>query len=545
MNRAVVSLIWEVCARERWATIFAVGALPVCCVINLFCGGTVRPNLFFPLEFIVLLLALATIFWLFCFAQRDAVRGSVGGFSAFTFVLPIRTAQLVSVRVAGGMVAVVAFYFGWSQLIFPNWGLQVPHAWLGIHLLGLACMMASAQTVTWSLFAFPWIRFVSLATVLIGLGAFGIGVPSDDFRLMSSTAAALTFVGLTAVAWIAAIQGVARDRCGKWVGWTGRLLEQVIDLVPGRGKGFVSAAAAQFWFESCRTVLFVALVSAVPVAAMGAFLPLAATAGNVVWAILLSLPLLNVAMASVVGQGLAGSDYWSRQPGISLFVATRPISTGSLLVTKLKVVFVVWLVALALILVLTPIAFGAFYLLPRESLALPTWSEFQRQNGPMLGWISDPWIIALILAVSWQSMLEGLSRGLIGRSGKIMWRNLVRLFVVGAVISAGIWIYRNPAWHEGTLSALPWAASSLVIYKVVNSAISFRWATTRGLLSNGQLFVLGVIWLGLAGVMIGAYEHIKGSQILPAPLLLSIAAWFLPGPAIPASILRLADNRHT
>src|SRR4051812_25969384 len=195
--------------------IAVVAAIPVSYALDLACRRF-SPHLFIPFQFIIFLLAMATIFWLFSVAQGEVWQEKPWGLPPYLFTLPIRTGTLVTVRIACGILAVVSFHFAWTQSIFPTWQIQLPRYGLPIHLLTLSCMMVLAQAVVWSLHAFPLLRIFALTIALTGCGILGIAVPSDDFRQLSPTALATILVGILILGWTSAILGVARDRRGEW-----------------------------------------------------------------------------------------------------------------------------------------------------------------------------------------------------------------------------------------------------------------------------------------------------------------------------------------
>src|SRR5215212_7896837 len=103
MNSPLISIGWELLARKRWATALVAIALPLSYGLNLLwpnLGRAVReghePGFFMPFEFVAFLLSMATLFWLFSYAEPDRT-GKQSGFPARLFVLPMRTFQLVSI----------------------------------------------------------------------------------------------------------------------------------------------------------------------------------------------------------------------------------------------------------------------------------------------------------------------------------------------------------------------------------------------------------------------------------------------------------------
>jgi hypothetical protein len=419
---------------------------------------------------------------------------------------------------------------------------------LPIQVLALAAMMVVTQAIAWSLNAFPWIRLVSLAAALIGLGWLAIVIPSDEFQWMNPTALALTFAGVTVAGWVAAVFGVARDRRGEWVGWTGRLWQRSLDLLPAGQSAFSSAPAAQFWFERSRKVAFCSLLFSLPIVVMVAFLPLVSFLdmerhGSL--AIISIIPVLLV-MASTVGQGLAKSDYWSREQGINLFQAVRPMATGGFVMAKLKVSILISLISFALIVIASPFAFSLPYLFSHPNLELPSWSSFQQKNAEVLRFASDPVTIALVLGVTWHSMVSGLSIGLLGHSRKTLIVNIIGLIVLTGTVSAAVWLFLHPAWQPVVFPLLPWIAGGLVILKTISAYVAFRSVRIGGLVSRNQFWILIAIWLGFLVLILGGSWRVlfNLNQMIPGPVLLFLTAWFLPGSELPNCALHMANDRH-
>jgi hypothetical protein len=345
------------------------------------------------------------------------------------------------------------------------------------------------------------------------------------------------------VGWISAILGVARDRRGEWEGWTGKALSQLLDALPSRKRGFASAVRAQFWYEWHRKGFFASVIFALPVALSAIVLPLGPALyldRPAVALLIAGVPLLGLIMASCIGQGMAKFEYWTSPHGITLFLATRPISTGSLVMAKLKIAAVVTLLGYALIVLFAPLVISSLQWIPD----LPPWSEFQRQYGDILGWFAHPLVVALILGATWQSLVAGLSIGLLGQRRKMLLANFTAMIIVTTTITGGLWIYRHPEWHPRVFPILSLVAVLLVGWKVVRAIRSFRSARTQGLFTCHQHLALGVIWDALALVVLAAAYRMYEARLLSGPVSLFAAGYLFPGSELPNCALRLANDRH-
>src|SRR5262249_46579779 len=135
--------------------------------------------------------------------------------------------------------------------------------------------------------------------------------------------------------------------------------------------------------------------------------------------------ILSLIMAAMTGGSLAKADFWSARLGLISFAATRPVTTGELLMAKLKVGTVVLFAGWAIIMVLSPVAFNApRWILPSE-FPLPTWTEVKQIYPALIALLSNPILYAAVLALSWQSMVGALSISLLGQPNQVLMQSFV------------------------------------------------------------------------------------------------------------------------
>src|SRR6185436_1576660 len=146
--------------------------------------------------------------------------------------------------------------------------------------------------------------------------------------------------GLAVVAFAFAWVCIAHQRCGggQRRSWLRYLIERIADALPGRRKDFRSAASAQLWYEWRRAgLLLPSCIGALLVLIIGPLSWLLRNdAGSAVWILAWTLAMPMI-LALPLGKGFSKADFWSKDLSLPAFVAVRPLATGELVVTKMKV----------------------------------------------------------------------------------------------------------------------------------------------------------------------------------------------------------------
>ena len=180
--------------------------------------------------------------------------------------------------------------------------------------------------------------------------------------------------------------------------------------MPRRTKDFATSPAAQFWFEWRHSGLMLPVSTLFVVAVIF---------GRISWIFrhdadftvdtlpkILATPLV---LAFVIGKGFIKPDLGSMNLSVPSFLAVRPISSGEIVASKMKVA--AWSVALAWVFV-----FGFL------GLWLPFWANRAGLNDSFLtpcvcstahSWVTIILLSILALAVlTWRLMVNGLWAGL-------------------------------------------------------------------------------------------------------------------------------------
>jgi hypothetical protein len=538
MNSPTTAIAWELWSRNRWATTTVAVAIPFLAIVNSSWLG----EWFRMVEVLLLFFSMTTLVWTFCCVEPDA-RGKHGGFPPRTFTLPLSTIRLVAVPMLGGALTLAAVYWLWTQLIFTVWDVVVPAALVRVQLLTVAAMLFTLQAIAWSLYRFPLIRIVLIVAAMIGIGMLGLAAPGKGFRNMSEPAVLGTLGVIAALAFAAAVTGVSRDRRGAWEGWTQRVIDRALAMLPRRRKAFTSAAGAQVWFEWRGKALILSAVLALPmilvmmiypVPTMGHFDPVmtATTYAN--------LPCVTLVLAWCVGMTLAKTDYWTRET-LSSFVTARPLTDGDIVLAKLKAAALIIATAALLFIALAIPSFNVGYWLNSTDMNWPSWSQFKAQNPQLLLNVSHPLVLLTAFAVTWVIMAEGLAIGLRGQTSVVI-QSVVRVSLFFAAVIVVSLLARTPGGLRFLVAILPWASGLLITWKVTTTVLWLK--RTRSLYSSKQRICLAALWLLVVGCIAGTAALVWTHISMFDRAIVFIAAFLAPGSALFRAAASLHYNRH-
>jgi hypothetical protein len=535
MNSAAKAIAWDLWSRNRVALIAVMVGLPLMLIPG--------HEWFRVFQAMFFMFAMAILYWSFCYAEVDA-RGRHAGFPSRMFVLPLRTRFLAGLPMIYGACTIVLFYIFWRQFVLPMWDVRLEASWARVHLVGLVAMMWSLQAIVWSLYRFQWLRLFFLMTVVIGIGVLGLLVPAQDFRKMNEADVELTLGIIALLAFVGGIAGVARDRRGEWEGWSQRVIDAALSALPHRGSRFKSSGDAQLWFEWRGKALFLCLVIlAVTLFPVITFpLPAAlhsdpgAAAGFYA-----TVPLIALCMAWTLGFNLARTDYWSRGP-LSSFITARPLSSGDIVVAKLKAAALVTMtVTLLFALLAVPVFNIPHWWWRGEDHDFPSFSEWVRQNPELIRTLSHPVVVLTTLFVLWAAMVDSLSLGLKGGKSQFT-QTILRVALVIGILILVAWLGDIPRGRRLLLDSLPWATRLIVTWKLVVTAFAFF--QSRRLYSSRQLLAVIGLWV-ITALLVVCTVSIAWTWIPAVNRVIAfLAALLLPGSALGRAPINLDRSRH-
>jgi len=340
---------------------------------------------------------------------------------------------------------------------------------------------------------------------------------------------------------------VARDRRGEWEGWTQRVIDRLLSWLPRRRSPFSSAADAQLWFEWRGKAMFLCFVLLIAMLGPVILWPVPKALqfdGGAAASFYASLPLVALCAAWSMGFGLAYTDYLSIsiRAGLSSFVTTRPMSSGDIVMAKLK--------AAGLVTIATGLLFAVFavpvFNVPHwwfnsADHNFPSFSEFVRQNRELMLAISHPVIVLTALFVMWATMVDSLALGLKPRHVQIVQSVLKVAALIVALILVS-WAMNTPAGRRFLVNALPWVTGLMIVWKVVTTLLAMLRA--QRFYSGRQLATVIGLWLTTALLVSWTAAILWTDTVIIDRIIVFFAAWLLPGAALARAPLNLDRSRH-
>jgi hypothetical protein len=545
MHSPVSAIVWEIWAKNRRTLLVAFGLIPLCAL-----GQNVIPpgkEMASFTQSLCVMITVVSVIWVCSYTANDS-RGRFSGFPSWMYTLPLRTSLMVMWPVLLGAVLISAAVSLWEITICRYWGIPIEAQNLGWHVLLMIGCMAWIQALVWSLHRFRWIRIVALVAIIYGF--IYVGLVGHVWKFQGG--ASLWFGGVsigTLLAVVAAIAGVERDRRGEWVGWTGRLLEFILDSIPRRRGGFPSPAKAQLWFEWRRRgiLLGVFLGVPLPLAMMLIPLPEALYLDPIETLVSFSLPfwfLLFIAQA--IGGAVAKSDPWSAELSLHPLVATKPQSTAALVFAKMKSAAAITALGWILFIILSVpvIAWCNQANWPNEQ-ARRFWPDFAINFPRVWKWISNPLVIVAMLVVTWHGITQAMSVTLTGSKSRVLRATWTAAIVWALLIAVAVWAFKEPDRTRVLLffRVLPVFTIALLGWKLFRAITAF--AAARRLLSRRHFYVLFGLWLTVAAlVLIAALVARVDAGISSTILWFVVILQIFPAEEIPACVVALAGNRH-
>jgi hypothetical protein len=557
MRSPALAIGWQLWLRHRWAlsAVFVCWlALAVLCRLPV--AADLGPGILFALALPPVSASMVYPLVIFTYSLETAnFDARESGFPARMFTLPLRTPALVGWPMLYGAGVAALLWLAWAYGVFRPVGISVARAWLAV--LFAACM-AWLQALAWCPFAVPWLR---VAVVLTVMAVVVIAPPvAVEHGAPVGVVAGLLALSLPA-AYGVAVAGVGRARRGDLpgAGWFPRLAALVTAARQRPGRAFASAVRAQAWLEwrqrglaypillgvfllPCAFGFLGVIEQFVTDLASSGLSPAHAaavrtiSAPGVVLAVLL-LPPLYVAwmMAGEMGKMNLGN----KAPAIASLLATRPLSSGDLVLAKFRMAVRSTLAGWALLLAVS----GAWLVLGGKVPRLAG-SALVGQVGPVRAGLFALLAVLALVLLTWLQMIKGMWVGLAGR-GWVLRGNMLAVVAIGtAVVVAGLWLSRHPEYGPGLEAALPWALGGLVAAKLLTAAALVRAVRRRGLWPPAAVAGLVVGWLAAAAFLAAVPYSLLPPEHVPARYVLLSAALLVPLVRVAAAPLALDFNRH-
>ena len=459
-----------------------------------------------------------------------AARESI--FPARMFTLPVTTRALAGWPMLYGTTAAASLWMATALLARWPGGVDVYVPWVWPALL-MAAYLAWTQALMWMPYGLPGVRVVIAVLWLMVVDIMVLLALNYKARELVMVAICAPQIPLAyLVAWI----GVARARRGDVPDWSG-LFARIGPrggLFPTRQRDrFLSPARAQTWFEWRRhgRTLPALVAIVVPVELLLLFIPGNDTA-PIVFEILFIALITPPFMAAFTAAALNTS---------TPYMATRPLTSASLIAAKVKMT--VWSTLVAWLLVIVFMA-GALLLSGR----MPVVVERGRAGAEVTGTIrliaAVLFVVAALVASTWKHLVQSLCIGLSGRDWLIKGSVLLALAFLVALGPLADGIIRNRNVQSAIWNGLPWILVALVFLKMIaGSWVAIRLCDSR-LLSDRTLVAGAACWLVTVLALYGVLEWFAASPLIPRYFLGAIAIVQVPLVRVSAAPLALAWNRH-
>ena len=546
MRSAAAAFAWEFQRRLRWGLV-AVGvylaALALVQFVILGPHSPIHPLRSVTFAFTVnvpLTAAFMYFIAVFAYGLAGDLTERQSLYPARKFTLPVSTAALVGWPMLYGTLTLAGLWVVVALVALWPSGVPAPLVWPALFA---AAFVAWLQVFAWMPYGLPGLRMIVAVLWLTTIDA--VAWLAMENKVRDSVMVAIMAPQIP-LAYLAAWYAVGRARRGDTPDWRGVFarLARIADVLPRRHGGFPSAARAQAWFEWHQhgrslpfwvaivvpfEVLFLFAVRREPVV-----LTLIGLAG-----MLLTAPFLAAFVALTVGR--ANPDA-SNAYGLTPFLATRPLSTGALVVAKFRMALAstltAWLLVLAGILLGLAVS-GSWPVVIERARGLAVFF------GPPRAVVIALLCLLALLAATWKQLAQGLCIGLTGREGLIKASVLVRLsllILIGLIISV---LSESPGARIALWNSVRWIPAALVFFKMCAAAwIATRLARGR-LIGDGQLVTTTAAWLALVLALYGVLAWlVDTTDMIPHDFLVLVAILAVPL-ARPAAVpLALTWNRH-
>jgi hypothetical protein len=458
-----------------------------------------------------------------------AARQSI--FPSRMFTLPVTTRALAGWPMLYGTAAAASLWIATAILVRWPGGVDVYVPWVWPALL-TAAYLAWTQALMWMPYGLPGVRVV--------IAALWLAVVDTIVLLaLNYKARELVMVAICApqipVAYLVAWYAVARARRGDVPDWRGRFAPRpaVVSDSSGTEPRFLSPARAQMWLEWRRhgRTLPALVAIVVPVELLLLFIPGNDT-GPVVFLTLIVVLITPPFLAIFAAAALSTS---------TTFVATRPMTSASLIAAKVRMTIWSTLAAWLLVIVCVPVALVM-------SGTMPVFVERVRAGVEVTGRLRAIAVAALVFAAlfaaTWKRLVQSLCIGLTGRDWVIKSTVLLALVFLVAVGPLVEWIHFDRHVQSAIWNGLPWVLVCLVCVKACAGAwVAIRLYDSR-LLSDRALVAGAACWLVTVAALYGVLEWVAASPLVPRYFLGAIAVLSVPLARVSASPLALAWSRH-
>jgi hypothetical protein len=226
---------------------------------------------------------------------------------------------------------------------------------------------------------------------------------------------------------------------------------------------------------------------------------------------------------------------------VTPFIATRPLTSVSLVTAKLKVTIWSTLATWLLVIIAIPLAL-------RLSGTSPLVIEWTRKLIEAVGTPRASAIVLLgfsaLLASTWKQLVQSLYIGMSGRAWLVKGSVFLALSLLTLFVVLAEWVIRNGEVIAALWNALPWILAVLVCFKIFAAArIAMRLHDSRQL-SDRTLILGAACWAIAVFALYGLLVWLLPTLLFRTYLLALVAILAIPLARLSAAPLALSWNRH-
>jgi hypothetical protein len=543
MRSPAAAIAWEFRRRHRWGLMALCAYLLALAPIKLLILGPGQRVEVDDLSFaMVVMVPLTGTFMYFLAVFSFGLSGDLAArqsmYPARMFTMPLTSAALAGWPMLYGSVAMALLWLATRLLaVWPS-DVDIPVIWPA---LLAASLLAWTQALTWMPYPLPGLRVV--ATVL-WLAAIDSVVMLELHYKASEPVMLAILAPHVPLAYFAARFAVARARRGDVPNWREIFARrgETADALPRRRDHFPSAARAQMWFEWRRVgrslPAMVGILLPFELALLFIFRETPVLVFETLVGVLLTPPFMAAFAAATVSKSNPhGSDSY----GVTPFMATRPLTSASLIAARLKATIGSTLAAWLLVLVAIPLALKLSHTFP----LVIAWT------GHLVEAAGTPRAVAIVLlgfsalmASTWKQLVQSLYIGLSGREWVVKASVFLALSFLAVIGPLALWIIRNRAVIAALWNAFPSILAVLVCVKLSAAAWIAIRLRDRRLLSDRALIIGAACWDVIVFALFGLLAWILPALLIRRSLLALVAILGIPLVRLSAAPLALAWNRH-
>jgi hypothetical protein len=538
MRSPAAAIAWQFRRRHRWGLMAMIGYLFILAIIKLVIlerGQRVGFDEESFAFFVAVPVAATFLYFLsvFSFGLSGDLAARESMYPARMLALPVTTPALAGLPMLYGTTVITGLWFGMRLLVLWPVDVDVPVIWPA---LLAASLLAWTQVLTWMPYPLRGLRVIITVLWLVAIDT----IVMLALYLKASEAVMLAILAPhVPLAYLAARSAVARARRGDVPEWRGRFARA------GRTRPrdhFPSSARAQLWFEWRQYGRSLpGLIAILLPFELALLFPFSHTP-ELIFEVLLLVAFTPPFMAAFVAATAARSGATTSDAhGLSPFIATRPMTNGSLIAAKMKAMIRSALAAWMLVLIATPLAL-------KFSGAAPVVIERAHRLVEVMGMPRAIAILLLALATlvasTWKQFVQSLYIGMSGREWVVKGSVFAALTFLAVVLPLVVWISRSRQAMAVLWNNFALIMAVLVCFKLSAAVwIAMRLRDKR-LLRDRTLVIGAVCWDVAVFALYGLLVWIVPLTLIRSYVLALVAILEVPLARIAAAPLALAWNRH-